>query len=394
MNFQNLFVIKGPTWLRTAAYVAAPAAGTPLPGSEGPGSEGPGSEGPDGGAPPAQPAGTPGDGTALTRTARRAGRAARRHWLLLILLAAGLGLRVVTQLAYRPAIFYIDSYKYLSGSGGYDPVGYNLLLKPVLWAGNLATVAAVQHLLGLAMAVILYLTLTRRHAPRWAAALATAPLLLDAYQLQMEQTIMPDVTFEALILGGLAILLWNPRPRIWRLAAGALVLGLAADVRQIGEVLIIPAVIFAVLVARGWRRRLGYLGAAAAFFAVPVLGYMTVSMITGNGFALASRGADVLYGRAAVAANCATLRLPAGERSLCPAPSVAGWGIDRIVNNADGPYQSYQPSPGTTRQQAAGDFALAVLRQQPLAIPLSVLRDAARLFALTRDGAANITQIS
>ena len=50
--------------------------------------------------------------------------------MLLILLAAGLGLRVVTQLAYRPAIFYIDSYKYLRGSGGYDPVGYNLLLKP------------------------------------------------------------------------------------------------------------------------------------------------------------------------------------------------------------------------------------------------------------------------
>ena len=177
---------------------------------------------------------------------------------------------MVTQLAYRPAIFYIDSYKYLKGSGGYDPVGYNLLLKPVLWAGNLATVAAVQHLLGLAMAVVLYLTLIRRHAPRWAAALATAPLLLDAYQLQIEQTIMPDVTFEAIILGGLAILLWNPRPRIWRLAAGALVLGLAADVRQIGEVLIIPAVLFAVLMARGWRRRLGYLGAAAAFFAVPV----------------------------------------------------------------------------------------------------------------------------
>ena len=335
-----------------------------------------------------------GDGTALTRTARRAGRAARRHWLLLILLAAGLGLRVVTQLAYRPAIFYIDSYKYLRGSGGYDPVGYNLLLKPILWAGNLATIAAVQHLLGLAMAVILYLTLTRRHAPRWAAALATAPLLLDAYQLQMEQTIMPDVTFEALILGGLAILLWNPRPRIWRLAAGALVLGLAADVRQIGEVLIIPAVIFAVLVARGCRRRLGYLGAAAAFFAVPVLGYMTVSMITGNGFALASRGAGVLYGRAAVAADCTTLRLSASERSLCPALSVAVGGIDRIVDNADGPYQSYKPSPGTTKEQAADDFGLAVLRQQPLAIPLSVLRDAARLFALTRDGAANITQIS
>jgi hypothetical protein len=36
-------------------------------------------------------------------------RTARRHWMVLILLTAGLGLRVVTQLAYRPALLYIDS---------------------------------------------------------------------------------------------------------------------------------------------------------------------------------------------------------------------------------------------------------------------------------------------
>ena len=127
--------------------------------------------------------------------------------MVLILLAAGLGLRVVTQLAYRPALLYIDSYKYLTGTGGSDPAGYGILLRPLLWAGNLAVVAGFQHLLGLAMAVALYTTLIRRHAPRWAATLAAAPLLLDAYQLQMEQTIMPDVTFEALITTGLTILL-------------------------------------------------------------------------------------------------------------------------------------------------------------------------------------------
>ena len=223
-------------------------------------------------------------------------RQGRRHWMLLILLAAGAGLRVVTQLAYRPALLYIDSPKYLTtGLEKYDPQGYrDFLLMPVLRVGSLATVAALQHLLGLAMAVVLYALLRRRQAPRWAAALATAPLLLDAYQLQMEQTIMPDVTFEALIVAALAILLWRPRPGSWRLAAGALVLGLAADVRQIGELLIIPAVVFEVLVARGGRRRLGYLAVAVGCFAVPVLGYMTVSSVTGNGFALTTNGGNVL----------------------------------------------------------------------------------------------------
>jgi hypothetical protein len=219
----------------------------------------------------------PGPGQRLTRA--MAGRA-RRHWLLLIPLTAGLGLRVVTELAYRPALLYIDSPKYLtSGLEKYDPQGYqDLVLRPLLWVGNLAVVAGFQHLLGLAMALALYTTLIRRHAPRWAATLAAAPLLLDAYQLQMEQTIMPDVTFEALITTGLTILLWHPRPSLWRLAAGAAVLGLAADIRQIGEALAIPAVVFAVLVARRWRRRLGYLAVTAASFALPVIGYMTISL--------------------------------------------------------------------------------------------------------------------
>jgi len=159
-------------------------------------------------------------------------------------------------------------------------------------------------------------------------------------------------------------------------------------VRQIGEALAIPAVVFAVLVARRWRRRLGYLAVTAASFAVPVIGFMTISLVTGHGFALTSERPDILYGRAAVA------RLPADERSLCPSPSVAAGGIDEIINNARNPYQSYRPSPGTTKEHATHDFDLRVLRQQPLAIPLSVLRDAVRLFAVIRDGAANITPIA
>ena len=156
---------------------------------------------------------------------------ARRQWLLLIPLTAGLVLRVLTQLAYRPALLYIDSPKYLtSGLEKYDPQGYqDLVLRPLLWVGDLAVVAGFQHLLGLAMALALYTTLIRRHAPRWAATLAAAPLLLDAYQLQMEQTIMPDVTFEALITTGLSILLWKPRPTASAMVLGGFVLGLSAD---------------------------------------------------------------------------------------------------------------------------------------------------------------------
>ncbi|MBV9794863.1 MAG: hypothetical protein JO016_13080 [Actinobacteria bacterium] len=339
-------------------------------------------------APVAVPAGR------RARITRSAANLARRHWMLVILLVAGLGLRVVTQIAYRPVLFYIDSYKYLTGSGGIDPEGYRFLIAPVLHLTNLAVVPALQHVLGLAMGLGIYAVLVRRGAPRWAGALAAAPILLDAYQLQMEQTLMPDVVFEAFILGGLMILLWRPRPSLKRLIVGALVLGMAADVRQIGELLFIPVALFAVLIARGGWRRLRYLVAGAVSCAVPMLVYMSVSQATGNGFTLAGHGPNVLYGRAAVAANCSTLKLPAYEKSLCPSPQFVALGIDRIVNFASGPYETYKPPAGQTRQQGYNNFIAQVVKQQPLAIPASVLRDAVRLFALTRDGVDPVTEIS
>jgi hypothetical protein len=328
------------------------------------------------------------------RITRAATALARRHWMLVILLTAGVGLRVITQIAYRPALFYIDSWKYLTGSGGIDPEGYRFLMAPVLWAGNLAVVPALQHLLGLAMGLAIYTVLIRRGAPRWAGALAAAPILLDAYQLQMEQTIMPDVVFEAFIVAGLTILLWTPRPSLKRLVAGALVLGLATDVRQIGELLIIPAAVFAVLVARGGWRRARWLVVGLVSCAIPMLVYMTVSAASGAGFTLAAHRTNVLYGRAADAANCSTLKLPADEQALCPTPAQKAAGIDGIINDTNGSYQMFQPPPGKSTAAMSGNFVLRVAKQEPLAIPLSALRDAARLFALTKDGTSSITAIS
>ena len=54
--------------------------------------------------------------------------------MVLVLLTAGLDLRVVTQVAYRPALLYIDSPKYLTaGLGKYDPQGYRLFVLNRCW---------------------------------------------------------------------------------------------------------------------------------------------------------------------------------------------------------------------------------------------------------------------
>ena len=180
--------------------------------------------------------------------------AVRRHWLVTVLLAAGLVLRVLAAAAYRPALFYIDTTRYLYNAGGMDPVGYKGPLRAILWLANFDAVAAIQHLLGLGMAVLIYVLLLRRGAPRWLAALATAPVLLDAYQVQAEQVIMPTAWFEALIVAGLAILLWRPGVSWRRVLAGGLLLGTSATFAQVGEALLVPAVIYLLAVGGGWRR--------------------------------------------------------------------------------------------------------------------------------------------
>ena len=187
----------------------------------------------------------------------------RRHWLIALLLAAGLILRAITQLAYEPALLFIDSKKYIFGTdftntdwGSFDPLGYTLfLLRPVLMVADLAFVALVQHVLGIAMGVALYVLMLRKGVARWLAAVAVAPVLLDANQLNAEQTIMPDVLFEALLVAGLVLLLWQPRPGLGFVILGGLVLGSSAPVRQVGEALIVPALIYVIAASKGWRTR-------------------------------------------------------------------------------------------------------------------------------------------
>ncbi len=317
---------------------------------------------------------------------RRLIPAARRHWLVSILLLAGLVLRVLAQLAYRPALLYIDSVKYIyNGWPGTDPVGYKVPLKVILLFGNLETVAAVQHLLGLAMALTIYAMLVRRGAARWLAALAVAPVLLDAYQLQIEQTIMPDVWFEAVIVAGLALLLWRPRPTLWLIVAAGLSLGAAATIRQIGEILVLPALIYMLIVAGGWRRAVVSVTALCAAFAVPILLYCGIAYAATGHFGLSRSGASAgVYGRMAEAADCATLKLPAYERGLCPTARQKALGPDGLEHSQNSPLVLFVPPRGHSRSHFVSGFNRAVLTQQPLSVLSSLASDAAKLFAVKR----------
>jgi hypothetical protein len=320
---------------------------------------------------------------------------ARRHWLAIALLAAGLVLRVAAETAYRPALFYIDTTRYLYNSGGNDPSGYTGLLKAVLLVGNLDAVALVQHLLGLGMAVVIYVLLLRRGASRWLAALAMAPVLLDGYELQNEQAIMPGTLFQALIVAGLAILLWRPEVTWRRVALAGLLLGASATVAQVGEAMIAPALIFAVAAGGGWRRAAGRAGLIAAAFALPILAYCTGSFLITGAFSLSHTGVTSFYGRTAAAADCATIRLPAAERGLCPTPAQQAQGPDWLEYNAGSPVRPYYADlPRPVADHDLSDFNHQVLTQQPPRLLGAYGRDLLKLFAVTRHTSPGDTPIS
>ena len=335
----------------------------------------------------------------------------RRHWLAAALLTVGLVLRVLVQLAYRPALFYIDSARYLYNAGGMDPVGYKGPLRAILFLANFDAVAAVQHLLGLAMAVLLYLVLLRRGVPRWLAALAIAPVLLDAYQLQIEQMVMPDVWFEALIVAGLAILLWPPgRPGWRRVLVAGLVLGGAATVAQVAEALLVPAVIYLLaeevswrhrglkdgaLRHGGWRQAVRRPAVLCVAFAAPILAYSTVSYLVSGALSPSHTGFTSFYGRAAAAADCSTLRLPAAERAMCPTPAQQAQGPDWLEYARGSPIRPfYRNLPRDRVDNLITNFNYQVLSQQPERLLGAYMGDLVRPFALTRDGTLGVTPIS
>ena len=345
----------------------------------------------------------------------------RSHWLAALLLAAGLALRVLAEVAYRPALLYVDTLKYLYNAyPGADPVGYKVPLKVILAVGNLGTVAAVQHLVGLAVAVAVYVILIRLQVARWLAALAIAPILLDAYQVQIEQTIMPDVWFEAVIVAGVALLLSRRirqgrstqgrsrqgrstsrlaserlAPGLLAVIAGGLILGISATFRQVGEVLILPALLYLLAAGGGWRTVAVRWVALTVAFAVPILGYMAGSDVLTGRFQLDTATARLsTYGRMATAADCATLRIPAYERPLCPTARARAFGIDWLDHDSASPLKTYVAPAGMNRYAVIAKFDEQVAIQQPQRVMAAVARDAFKLFALARTASEGGTPIS
>jgi hypothetical protein len=334
--------------------------------------------------------------------------AVRRHWLFALVLSLGTALRGLAWAAYQPALFYSDSVNYLANTyqipnSGWHPLGYPVFLDLLLWGHHLAVVSAVQHLLVIADAVVIYLLLLRLGGGRIVATLAIAPLLLDAYQVQIEQYILSEAFFETLLTAAAAIALWPSREGIrtlsWRRSAGvAVLLGLSVLVRLDALGLVVPLVGW--LIWTSWRHRAAKsprpvrsaarsrlwlpIVAAAIAFALPIAVLVGIRDARGNGASVSGMGPIWLYSRVAPFANCASDDPPVSQRALCPTQPLGHRpGSIFFQNSYTAPEWRYLVThPGDTG--TVESFARRVIEHQPLDYLHAVAVDFDHQFRPTR----------
>ena len=303
---------------------------------------------------------------------------AAAHPVFTGLLIAGVLLRVVTFFAYRPALIYYDSTRYLDRVHDLEPnplrpLGYPTFLKLLPTDWELAVVPAVQHLFGILIALLIYTLLVRLGVPKTWSALATAPVLLDGYQLNIEQYILAEGLFELLLVGACFLILWRRPPDIAFCVAAGLLLAAALLTRANAILVLIPAVLALAFLGARWTRAV----ALAAAFIVPVAAYATWYESVNGYYGLNGYGGQFLYARVAQFADCDGLKLPPRQLVLCEdTPRDDRPTIDEYMwDNEISPLYDVELEPGERRSEVGGDFARRVIRHQPFDYAEVVAKD-------------------
>jgi hypothetical protein len=340
----------------------------------------------------------------------------RVHWLITTAAALSLVPRVLAELAFRPALLTPDSFGYLSegahpATGSWHPAGYPLMLWLLSPLHSLLLVTSVQHLLGVATAVLGYAVLRRWGLPAWGAVLAACPTLFDARQIALESFILPDTLFALLIMAAVALLLtghWpsragrpdpagvTHRPGAARCGLAGLALAGAAVTRGNGAPELVAVLAVLLIQRAGWRN----ITAAAAAFAVPVLAYMGVFAARHGDFALTNSDGMFLWSRTMSFADCAEIRPPPSLRPLCPdqqphhpAHAAPAWSVPALLSARTPAEYLWAPQvwwrrgahPGfnAANNSRAMSFALAAIRAQPVSYLRTVGSGVMLTFATT-----------
>jgi Dolichyl-phosphate-mannose-protein mannosyltransferase len=331
---------------------------------------------------------------------RRAATLARRRpelAALYALLLVGLAARIYFMVVWRPAITgYSDSGVYFQDavqgiwSDPIRTVGYGMFLT-VLHAitPHLLLVTAVQHLIGLAVAVLAFLTVRRIGGPPWLGLVPAAIIALGGDELFIEHaalsetvsifllTLMLYCCVRAAADGGLA----------WAAAAG-LCAGLGVWDRGAAISLLPIAPLWLLLCRRRPTRRSVALGAVSLVIALgSVGGYIEWRQLASGLSGLTTNGNWNLYGRVAPWADCTKFTPPPGTQQLCdatPPAERAGHSAEYYIYSPDSPAQRligppYAISPDRYAMSRLWEFSLSAISGQPLDYLNAVWQDTLRL---------------
>jgi hypothetical protein len=311
-----------------------------------------------------------------------------RRWVLhplAIVLALGIVLRVLAMIGYGPAYaLFTDSQRYIyEASGNFfladsvHPMGYPAFLRILheIWA-SMTAVTIVQHLLGLATAVLLYLIVRRLGGSRVLSAIAAGSVALVPDFVFFERAIMTESLFLFLFVlalymavRGYEAVTDNQPPLSWArwLAIAGLALGCATVVRVIGEVTIpVFAVVLAVAVSGTLLKRVSVAGAVLVPALLVIGAYSAFAALEDGRSGLTGGSGWALYARTAPFADCSKFTPPEGTESLCETSD---------PDTRQGPdfYAWADGSPGRAlaigpphNDDVVGSFAREVVINQPL----------------------------
>ena len=318
---------------------------------------------------------------------------------VLVLLGAGVLVRVILMIGYFPGImFWFDSIRYariepsqLFGDF-WMPAGYPMLLALLRAVSRqLWFTIAVQHLMGLGTGILLFLSLRRLGAPNWTASIAAAVVFLSGDHLYFEHLIMADTCLIFLTAAGLTAAVYGLTSRgnlRWLSAASAL-LALAALARSVGIVLLPILIICTAAWVRGSGRNRGraLAGAALPGIAVFALYWMAFKLSDGKYLGLFDMRGWNLYGRVAPFADCQKFSAPPGTAILCeqrpaqqrPGPFGYVWDLNSAAR------RNFELGPATG--QKLGAFAWQAIIHQPADYIRAVLIDLARYIEPSIGGA-------
>ena len=319
---------------------------------------------------------------------RRLRELAGRHPQFALALAAGAVLRLVAMLGYPGALWFAgDSYVYVGAALRPRPdlsktTGYSLFLRALLPFHSFTLVTGLQHLMGLGIAVMIYLLARRAGVPKLWATVATLPVLLDGFEIEDEHMVMAEALFTFLVMLALLLILWRYRtPWPTALVAGLLA-GYAIDVRSEGLPILVlfPAFLAYRAVRQGWKNWRGWLAAVALAVGcvTPVAAYAAWFHSWNGSYTLSRADGFYLWGRVSSFAECSVINPPADERAICPSGSPSSrtppgdyiWHAPQVHQIPGGPVSA-------ANDRLLRDFAIRAIEAQPFGYVESVVKNLA-----------------